>query len=128
MLAGNFQLFFLQWTGGVVADPDILRRVFHSNQVPPAGFNRGHYSNPDVDRLLDEASASGDDQRRLALFQQVQRIVALDLPYISLWYKTNFAVAQRTLTGMHMTPLGDFDFLKRRGADPGECGELASFC
>lgn len=110
--AGNFQLYFLQWTGGSLADPDILRRVFHSNQVPPAGFNRGHYSNPDVDRLLDEASASLDDQRRLALFQEVQRIVARDVPYISLWYKTNFAVAQRSLTGVHLSPLADLDFLR----------------
>jgi len=112
VLAGNFQLFFLQWSGGSLADPDILRRVFHSNQVPPAGFNRGHYSNAQVDRLLDEASASADDQRRLELFQEVQRIVARDVPYISLWYKTNFAVAQRTLTGVHLTPLADLDFLR----------------
>jgi peptide/nickel transport system substrate-binding protein len=110
--AGNFQLFFLQWSGGSLADPDILRRVFHSNQVPPSGFNRGHYSNPEVDRLLDEASASADDTRRLELFQQVQRLVAQDLPYISLWYKTNFAVAQRTLTGVRVTPLADLDFLR----------------
>ena len=40
VLKGNFQLFTLQWVGGAVADPDILRRVFHSSQVPPAGFNR----------------------------------------------------------------------------------------
>jgi peptide/nickel transport system substrate-binding protein len=112
VLAENFQLFFLQWTGGSLADPDILRRVFHSNQVPPSGFNRGHYSNPEVDRLLDEASASEDDARRLDLFQHVQRIVAQDVPYISLWYKTNFAVAQRTLTGVHLTPLADLDFLR----------------
>ena len=46
VLKGNFQLFTLQWTGGALADPDILRRVFHSTQVPPAGFNRGYYSNP----------------------------------------------------------------------------------
>jgi ABC-type transport system substrate-binding protein len=86
--------------------------VFHSNQVPPAGFNRGHYSNPEVDRLLDEASASSGAGRRLELFQQVQRIVARDLPYISLWYKTNFAVAQRSLTGVRLTPLADLDFLR----------------
>jgi peptide/nickel transport system substrate-binding protein len=110
--AGNFQLYFLQWTGGSLADPDILRRAFHSNQIPPAGFNRGHYSNPEVDQLLDEASSSLDDARRLVLFQQVQRIVAQDLPYISLWYKTNFAVAQRTLTGVHIPPLADLDFLR----------------
>ena len=34
------------------------------------------------------------------------------MPYISLWYKTNVAVAQRTLTGIHLTPLADFLFLK----------------
>jgi peptide/nickel transport system substrate-binding protein len=110
--AGNFQLYFLQWTGGSLADPDILRRVFHSNQVPPAGFNRGHYRNPEVDRMLDEATASVDDNRRLELFQHVQRLVAREVPYISLWYKTNVAVAQRTLTGVHLTPLGDLDFLR----------------
>jgi peptide/nickel transport system substrate-binding protein len=29
VLGGNFQMFTLQWVGGAVADPDILRRVFH---------------------------------------------------------------------------------------------------
>ena len=48
---GNFQLFTLQWVG--VSDPDMLRRVFHSKQMPPDGFNRGFYSNPEVDRLID---------------------------------------------------------------------------
>jgi peptide/nickel transport system substrate-binding protein len=110
--SGNFQLYFLQWTAGSLADPDILRRVFHSAQVPPVGFNRGHFSDPEVDRLLDQATASTDDGQRLALFQQVQRLVATAVPYISLWYKTNVAVAQRTLTGVQLTPLADFQFLK----------------
>ena len=35
VLKGNFQMFTLQWVGGAVTDPDILRRVFHSTQVPP---------------------------------------------------------------------------------------------
>jgi peptide/nickel transport system substrate-binding protein len=112
VLSGNFQLYFLQWTAGSLADPDILRRVFHSNQVPPAGFNRGHFSDPQVDALLDEASSSHDEQRRLALYQEVQRRVAIEVPYISLWYKTNVAVAQRSLTGVQLTPLADFLFLK----------------
>ena len=33
VLKGNFQLFTLQWVG--VSDPDMLRRVFHSKQMPP---------------------------------------------------------------------------------------------
>jgi peptide/nickel transport system substrate-binding protein len=112
VLSGNFQLFTLQWTAGALADPDILRRVFHSNQVPPAGFNRGRYSNPQVDRLLDEAGNTVDEQRRLGLYAEVQRIIARDVPYVSLWYKTNVAVARHDLTGVHLTPLADYYFLK----------------
>jgi len=59
-----------------------------------------------------DSAASTDESKRLALFQQVQRLVAREVPYISLWYKTNVAVAQRTLTGVHLTPLADFQFLK----------------
>lgn len=112
VIVGNFQAFTLQWAQGAVADPDILRRVFHSSQTPPAGFNRGFYSNPEVDALLDEASAATDDDRRKALFGDVQRIVAKDVPYISLWHIRNVAVAQRTLAGVALTPIGDFLFLR----------------
>jgi peptide/nickel transport system substrate-binding protein len=108
--SGNFQLVTLQWVG--ISDPDILRRIFHSNQVPPNGFNRGFYSNPDVDRLIDEATAAMDQETRKRAYTQVQRIVAEDAPYISLWYKTNVAVAQPELTGIRLTPLAEFSFLK----------------
>jgi len=112
VVAGNFQLYTLQWIGGALADPDILRRVFHSSQTPPGGFNRGHYRNARVDALLDEAGATADQRRRRELYGEVQRIVSHDVPYISLWHKRNVAVAQRTLTGIHLTPQADFFFLK----------------
>jgi peptide/nickel transport system substrate-binding protein len=112
VLKGNFQLFTLQWVGGAVADPDILRRVFHSSQVPPAGFNRGFFTDPRVDRLLDEASLTADDDRRRALYGDVQRVLAEEQPYLSLWCKTNVAVAQRTLTGFRIPPTAEFTFLK----------------
>ena len=112
VLKGSFQLFTLQWVGGAVADPDILRRVFHSSQVPPAGFNRGYFQNPTVDRLLDEAAVTTDEDRRHKLYGEVQRHIAEEAPYISLWYKTNVAVAQSTLTGIRIPPIADFTFLR----------------
>ena len=39
-------------------------------------------------------------QRGRRCIDEVQHIVAEDAPYISLWYKTNVAVAQRNLTGI----------------------------
>jgi peptide/nickel transport system substrate-binding protein len=118
VLKGNFQLFTLQWVGGAVADPDILRRVFHSSQVPPSGFNRGYFSDPRVDRLLDEAAVSTDEAKRRARYADVQRIVAEEAPYISLWCKTNAAVARRDLTGIHILPIADFTFLRNVARTP----------
>ncbi len=112
VIAGNFQLYFLQWAGGALADPDILRRVFHSSQAPPAGFNRGHFRNDEVDALLDEAATSLDPDRRQQLFSRAQRVLAREVAYISLWHKTNFAIARRSLDGVHLSPIADFHFLR----------------
>jgi peptide/nickel transport system substrate-binding protein len=111
VLNGSFQLYTLQWVGGGLVDPDILRRVFHSSQVPPVGFNRGHFSDAHVDALLDEASrATGDDRRRL--FGEAQRAIAEQAPYICLWTKINNVVAQAGLDGVRATPIADYTFLK----------------
>lgn len=110
MVKGNFQMYTAQFVG--VTDPDMLRRVYHSSQVPLAGFNRVHYRNPDVDRLIDQASAAIDDQQRRALYGQVQQAVASDVPYIPLWYKTNVAVFQPDIQGVRLSPIADFTFLK----------------
>jgi peptide/nickel transport system substrate-binding protein len=108
VIGGRFQLFTLQWVGGSMVDPDILRRVYHSTQTPPAGFNRGFYSNPEVDRHLDEASATTDEDQRRRAYAEVQRLVAADAVYIPLWNKTNVMVARRDLAGLRLGPLGEY--------------------
>jgi peptide/nickel transport system substrate-binding protein len=110
VLKGNFQLFTLQWVG--VSDPDMLRRVFHSKQMPPNGFNRGYYDNPEVDRLIDAAMAADNDEARRKLYGDAQRAVAEDAPYISLWYKTNIAVSGTNVEGVKLTPSAEFTFLR----------------
>jgi len=110
VLKGAFQLVTMQWVG--VTDPDMLRRVFHSSQIPPVGFNRGYYHNPEVDRLIDAATVSTDEAERLRLYSDAQRLIAQDAPYVSLWYRTNVAVAQADLEGLHLVPAADFTFLR----------------
>lgn len=116
IIAGNVQLYTLQWVG--VTDPDMLRRVFHSREVSPAGVNRGHYRNAEVDALLDRATRSTDHAERKQLYGQVQQIVAREAPYVGLWYKTNVVVHQRSLEGVTLSPIADYTFLRhvRRAA------------
>jgi peptide/nickel transport system substrate-binding protein len=110
VLKGNFQLFTLQWVG--VSDPDMLQRVFHSKQMPPSGFNRGFFSNPEVDRLIDQATVLADEGARRGLYGEAQRIISREVPYISLWYKRNVAVARRDLHGIRLSPSADYLFVR----------------
>jgi peptide/nickel transport system substrate-binding protein len=112
VVKGNFQIVQMQWAGGALVDPDILRRVFHSTQMPPAGFNRGRYSNPEVDRLIDLASGSAIEAERKAYYGAAQKLIAEDSPYISLWNRTNVAVAQPTVEGLHINTVGNFASLR----------------
>lgn len=110
VLQGRFQLFGLQWVG--VTDPDMLRRVFHTNQQPPNGFNRGFFSDAGVDDVLDEASRELDDDRRKALYGRAQRLIADQVPYLNLWYKTNVVVARAGLGDPELSPNASFAFLR----------------
>ncbi|HUF25264.1 MAG TPA: ABC transporter substrate-binding protein [Vicinamibacterales bacterium] len=116
IISGNVQLYTLQWVG--VTDPDMLRRVFHSREVSPAGVNRGHYISPKVDALLDRATQSTDDVERKGLFNEVQQIVARDAPYVGLWYKTNVVVFQPSLEGVTLSPTADYTFLRHVHRNP----------
>jgi peptide/nickel transport system substrate-binding protein len=110
VVRGNFQMYTLQFVG--VTDPDMLRRVFHSKQAPPAGLNRVFFANPEVDRLIELAASVPDDTQRRGFYGRAQQIIAEEVPYVGLWYKTNIAVFQPGIRGVHLSPIADFTFLK----------------
>jgi ABC-type transport system substrate-binding protein len=70
------------------------------------------YSNPEVDRLIGEAAGAPSEGERRALYGRAQRLIADDVPYVSLWYKKNVAVYQRDLSGVELSAIADFGFLK----------------
>ena len=113
VVKGNFQMVQMQWAGGATIDPDIVRRVFHSQQTPEnGGFNRGRYNNPAVDRLLDLATASVDEGERRRYYGDAQKLIAEDSPYISLWNRTNVAIGQPTIDGLKVNTTGSFTPLR----------------
>jgi peptide/nickel transport system substrate-binding protein len=109
--SGAFQLYSLRWIGGN-EDPDIFEYAFHSNRFPPKGANRGFYSNPRVDTLIDQARREVDQNTRKKLYDEVQEILARDVPYINLWYFDNVLVHTRRMHKATLNPSGNYDFLK----------------
>jgi peptide/nickel transport system substrate-binding protein len=101
---GNFDLTSLAWIG--INDPHHYYLVFDSAMTPPKGLNRGGYSNPEMDRLLEQGEAVLDPARRKAIYSEVQELAARDLPYISLWWQDNVAVMSRDVSGFEPYPNG----------------------
>jgi peptide/nickel transport system substrate-binding protein len=110
--AGRFEMYSLNWIGSN-EDPDIFRYAYASDRTPPRGGNRGHYSNPRVDALLAQAAATTDEPTRRAAYAQVQRILAIDLPSIPLWYPRNEVLHTPGLTGVVPPADGSYDYLRR---------------
>lgn len=109
--SGNFQLYTLTWVG--VTDPDIFYYIFHHESLPPKGANRGHYIDPDVSTLIERGRRTLDLDGRKGIYRAIQRAVAEDLPYISLWFSTNVAAMRGDLQGFELYPAGDLTSLKR---------------
>jgi peptide/nickel transport system substrate-binding protein len=107
---GNFQIYTLTWVG--IVDPDIYYYLFHSKSVPPNGANRGSYLNPEVDHLIERGRVLQDREERKEVYGQVQKILARDLPYVSLWNEVNVVVMDRRVQGFVLYPDGDFVSLK----------------
>ena len=74
-------------------DPNGLSRLVKS----PGRWN--HYGNPKLDPLLDQADAAMDPDRRMALLQEVQKIVLEDAAIIPLFSDDFMIVARSEVRG-----------------------------
>ncbi|MFQ5477053.1 MAG: ABC transporter substrate-binding protein [Candidatus Binatia bacterium] len=114
---GSFHLYSLAWVG--ITDPDIFRTVFHSDMAPPDGANRGRFSDPIIDRLVDRARTVCGQRTRARIYARVQKRAARLLPYIPLWWPDNVVVANTRLENFSPHPSGDLFLLwKARLEDP----------
>jgi len=99
--AKDYQVMLYRWAGG--GDPDKnVHQFFHSK----AAVNRTAYSDPQMDKLLDDARATTDPAARLKLYRQVNNLLARDLPYLFLNYFDNYALAGANVNGIVGVPDG----------------------
>jgi peptide/nickel transport system substrate-binding protein len=61
--------------------------------------------------LLSQARIQTDQRERAALYSQVQKILAEDLPYINLFFLDNLLAHSRRVRNLPLSPSGDYDFL-----------------
>ena len=97
----DFQACAIGWSGR--PDPDQNAFIwFHST----GSFNDARYSNPDVDKLLEQARAASATSDRVKLYQQAVRQIVSDAPYQFTTAFPNGFVWNSTVKGFSPIPDG----------------------
>lgn len=83
---GNYDSFITNLESHAHADPDALAFFFQSPAPGAPVGSFGGYSNPEFDRLTQQARTTIDNGARKGLLVQAQRIFAADAPALVLYY------------------------------------------
>jgi peptide/nickel transport system substrate-binding protein len=68
------------------------------------------YWNDRVNDLIEQERKTIDPEKRLAIFAEIQKILAEDIPYIPLWQDKDYAFAQNGIEGVKLTLSQNFPF------------------
>ena len=79
---GDFDVVLLGW--GLSLDPDQYS-IWHSSQQAPGQFNFIGYSNPRVDKLLEQGRLELDPDKRMAIYHAFAEILLEDSPIVYLF-------------------------------------------
>lgn len=79
---------------------DMLYSITQNGEVKPGygGVNRGFYCNPEVDKLIDEAIATGDPAQRGEIMKKAWQLAADDVSYIPLYFEVDLYAHGKKIT------------------------------
>ncbi|TPW27841.1 ABC transporter substrate-binding protein [Martelella alba] len=102
-LEGKADMAEMAW---MTNDPDTLPFLTLRTEAFPdkGGFNSGYYSNPEVDKLLEEARTATDQDKRAALYVKMQDIVHDDAPWLFVANWKQNAVTKASVEDFKLQP------------------------
>ena len=96
------ELFSMGWIADYPNPQNFLGTLFGTGE----STNIAHYSNPALDDLLDRAAAEQEEQVRLDLYQEAERLVVDEAPCLPLMYGSNHVLVRPYVSGYRLSPLG----------------------
>ncbi|NYD43253.1 ABC transporter substrate-binding protein [Nocardioides panaciterrulae] len=98
---GDFELLQLGWSGRVDPDANITPFVGTGGSLNVSG-----YSNPELDKLLDQARQAGDVSTRQDLYGQAVKVMSEDDPIVYLYRQRNITGVSNDVKGVQVFPDG----------------------
>ncbi len=95
------QLFSSGWCGDYPDPENFADVLFHTG----AEQNTGHYSNPALDAILDQARVQQDVTKRITLYQQAEQMIVQDAPALFLTHAVSYELVRPTVKNFVFTPI-----------------------
>lgn len=105
----NYDAAYLQMSTDLVLN---FHDAFHSSTVNDP-FHATAYSNPQVDRILDQVMVTKDRKQAMALWSRFQKIMRDDQPMTMTWWSPDLIVVRERLQGVQMDVRGALVTLPR---------------
>jgi oligopeptide transport system substrate-binding protein len=96
-----YQMFDIGWSADYVDPQNFLAILFRTGSTQ----NWANYSNPDADKLLDQAAVEKDTATRLKLYQQVEQMILTDAPVIPFSHSREYWLTKPYVKGMVYPPM-----------------------
>jgi len=100
MIANSKMPFFRGSWIADYADPENYLALFYTPNFCPAGANYTHYSNPEFDRLYEQARGETDYDKRLALYRKMDQMIMDEAPVVVLYYDKVLRFVQNNIEGL----------------------------
>ncbi len=111
--AGDYEgMMNFQWGSDFPDAAGMLVPLFLSTNLPPQN-NHFYYSNPEVDKLLNDSEVELDQDARQEMLREAQRIISDDQPAIFFEHFKWFLPTNSRLTGYTLSPLWYWDSFGR---------------
>jgi len=99
---GRYQLFTFGWIADYPDPQDFLDILFHSDSSAIYGTN---YHNTEYDRIVGEARAEPDQDRRMDLYRKAQALLIDDAPCVPISYNVRYTLTKPYVKGVIHAPL-----------------------
>ncbi len=99
----DFEAISLGWSASLEGD---LYQIFHGDQSKDNGDNFINYQNPELDKLIEEARSTVDEDKRMPLWQAAERILYEDQPYTFLTRSKSLVLVDKRMKNARVTPTG----------------------
>ncbi|GAB3282551.1 ABC transporter substrate-binding protein [Kineosporia babensis] len=101
---GEYDLAISSWQPDFPSANGNIQPLFASSEIGGGKYNLARYSEPEVDELIDQASASTDPAEAQKLWAQADRRILEDSPVVPLLFKKNSFLHGSNVQNFFVTP------------------------